>query len=100
MQNIGAGTDLTAIALGFASGNSLSSRYLHLRENILHYCLLKHEITVYYSLAMLHVLGIKARDIVYAFSLLSSIRDFELPVYLFSHVTICCYGMKTNGRRV
>ena len=29
-----------------------------------------------------------------------TIRDFELPVYLFSHMTICCYGMKTNGRRV
>ena len=37
-----------AIALGFASGSSMSSRYLHLGENILHYCLLKHEITVYY----------------------------------------------------
>ena len=31
-----------------ASGNSLSSRYLHLGENILHCCLLRHEITVHY----------------------------------------------------
>ena len=32
--------------LGFAPGNSMPSRYLHLGENILNYCLLKHEITV------------------------------------------------------
>ena len=35
-----------AIARGKAEGNSVSSRYLHRRENVLHYCLFKLEITV------------------------------------------------------
>ena len=33
-----------------ASGNSVPSRYLHLGENILHYCLLKHELSIYYHM--------------------------------------------------
>ena len=35
-----------AIARGKAEGNSVSSRYLHRGENVLHYCLFKLEITV------------------------------------------------------
>ena len=35
-----------AIARGEAEGNSISSRYLHRGENVLHYCLFKLEITV------------------------------------------------------
>ena len=35
-----------AIARGEAEGNSVSSRYLHGGENVLHYCLFKLEITV------------------------------------------------------
>ena len=34
------------IARGEAEGNSVSSRYLHQGENVLHYCLFKLEITV------------------------------------------------------
>ena len=35
-----------ALARGQAKGNSMSSRYLHRGENVLHYCLFKLEITV------------------------------------------------------
>ena len=35
-----------AIARGEVEGNSMSSRYLHRGENVLHYCLIKLEITV------------------------------------------------------